>query len=102
MSWMVFAINGSELLSDPIRTVFSPFTNLIGVGFYLVFIGFIATALYIKNRDLTSVSGFIIASSLLLGTGNIFIGNPEMAFVFYIITVMGFVGVVVSIYFMRE
>ena len=96
------AINGTDLLDDPWGTVFSPFTEYFGSGFWLVPIAFIALALYVKTRDTTVASIWLLSSSLILGSSNLFVGQPEMAFVYYIFTSLGIVGVIVSIYFMRK
>ena len=97
---MVF--NGSELINNPFNTVFSPFTSILGSGFWLVPICFIAAALYVKTRDMTATSLFILGSCSILSGGNIFIGNETMGFVFLIFAAFGFIGLVLSIYFMRE
>jgi len=96
------SVNGSELIDNPWETIFSPFTDFFGMGFWLLPLSFIAIALYVKTRDTTIVSVWLMASSLLLSSGSIFTGQPEMAFVFSIFTVLGIIGVVVSIYFMKR
>jgi len=96
------AINGTDLLNDPWGTTFSPFTDILGTGFWLIPISFIALALYVKTRDTTVASVWLLASTLILGSGNLFTGQPEMAFIFFIFTTMGIIGVIVSIYFMRK
>lgn len=90
-------INGSEILDNPWDTWFSPFTDIFGYSFFLVPIGFIALALYIKTRNVTVVSIWLMGSSLLMGTG-IFSSYPEMGFVYYLFAILGLVGVIVSIY----
>lgn len=95
-------INGSELVSDPWGTIFSPFTDLLGTGFWLIPLTFIAVALYIKSRDVVVTSLFLLGSSLILSGGNIFAGYPEMAFVYLIFSALGIVGVVLGVFFMRK
>jgi len=96
------AINGTDLLNNPWETVFSPFTGYLGHGFWLVPISFIAIALYVKTRDTTAASVWLLASTLILGSSNLFTGQPEMAFIYYVFTTLGIVGVIVSIYFMKR
>lgn len=95
-------LNGSELLDDPFNTIFSPFTDILSTGFWLIPLTFITIALYVKTRDVTTVSMFMIASGILLSAGTIFSEYPEMAFLYMIFTTFGIVGVIVSIFFHRE
>ena len=96
------AINGTDFINSPWATTFSPFTNLLGAGFYLIPLSFIAVALYIKTRNPVLVSGYMIASGLLLAGGNIFLGAPEMMYVYIIFSVLGLVGLILSIFFIKE
>ena len=91
-------LNGSELTNQPLDTIMTTFTDILGSAFWLVPIGFIAIALYIKNKNFTASSVWLMASSSILGTSNLFTDHPEMSFLFYVLTVIGFVGVVISIY----
>ena len=95
-------INGSELVSDPWGTIFSPFTDLLGTGFWLIPLTFIAIALFVKTRDVVVASLFILASGVMLSGGNIFAGYPEMAFAYLIFAALGIVGLVLGIFFMRK
>lgn len=96
------ALNGSEFIDAPLETIFSPFTDLLGTGFYLIPLTFIVIALYIKTRDVVVASAFMMASGVLLSSGAIFADYPEMAFVYLIFTVLGIVGIVLGIFFMRK
>lgn len=95
-------LNGSELLDDPFNTIFSPFTDLLGSGFWLIPLTFISIALYIKTRDVTTVSMFMIASGILLSAGTIFSEYPEMAFLYVVFTAIGIIGIVLSLFFHNE
>jgi len=94
-------VNGSELINNPLDTVMSPFTDLLGSGFWLVPIGVIAVALFIKTRNVAVTSVWLMGSSLLIGS-SIFSSYPAMGFVYYLFTIIGFVGVIISIFFMKE
>lgn len=96
------AVNGSEFIDAPWETIFSPYTNLLGVTFYLIVLSFIVVALYIKTRDLVVVGAFMLASGVLLSSGAIFASYPEMAFLYIIFTLLGIVGLVLGIFFMRK
>jgi len=91
------ALNGSEMLSNPFDTFMSVYTDIIGQAFYLIPISIIGVALYIKTRN-AAVSGiWFMMCCLMVGTA-IFSEYPEMAFVYYVFTVISLVGTVVSIY----
>jgi len=94
-------VNGSELIDNPLDTVFSVFTDIMGGVFWLLPIGIVALALYIKTREVSVVSIWIMGSCLLVGAG-VFTTYPEVGFVYFIFTVIGLVGTIVSIFFMRR
>ena len=96
------AINGSELINSPWDTIFSPFNDILGGSFWLVPIGFIAVALYVKTRTVAASSVWLMGSCLILGSGTIFSSYPEMSFVYYLFAVLGLVGVIVSMLFMKK
>ena len=95
-------VNGSELLDNPFNTIFSPFTELLGNGFFLIPVTIIAAALYVKTRSPVAVSAFLMGSGLLLSGGSLFSGYPEMIDVYALITVIGIVGLIASLFFMRK
>lgn len=96
---ITFAINGTDLINNPFNTTVSAFVNLLGNGFYLIPLTFIAAALYMKTRNFVMVSAFILASSILLVSGSIFANYPEMAGVYAIFIAFGIAGVVLGLYF---
>jgi O-antigen/teichoic acid export membrane protein len=95
------AVNGSELIENPWDTLWSPFIDIFGVGFWLIPIGIIAVALFMKTREVTVSSIWILVSCFLVGTG-VFVEHPEIGFVYYLFAVLGLVGTIVSIFFMKE
>ena len=92
-------LNGTEFTDNPFDTVFSPFTELFGNAFFIVPIGFIALALYVKTRSALLSSVFIWASGILLASGNMFTNHPDMAIVYGLFTALGIVGTIASVYF---
>ena len=92
------AINGTDFINNPWNTTFSPYTNLLGAGFYLIPLCFIAAALYVKTHNGVAVSVFIWVSGLLLASGSIFMDYPQMGFVFLVFTVMGMIGTFLAVY----
>lgn len=91
------SFNGSEAIDNPWETFSSVYTDILGMGFYLIPIGVIAVALYIATRTIAASSIWLMASTLLVGTV-IFADYPEMSFIYYLFTVLGLVGVIFSIY----
>jgi len=96
------AVNASELISSPWETVLSPFTDLLGSGFYLFPVTFIAIALYVKTHDVVLASSWLVAAGILLSAGSIFTGYLEVSVIYIIITAMGVTGVVMGILFMKK
>lgn len=94
--------NGSEIIDEPFDTLFAPFTDLLGNVFWLAPITFLALALYIKTRNMVSVFAFIIGACSLLSAGNMFINNPEMAFVYFMFSMLAVVGLILSVLFIRR
>ena len=102
LSFVLGALNGTDWINHPWNTTFKVFTDLLGMGFYLVPLSFIAVALYVKTRNPVVVSAFIWASGILLASGGIFAGYPEMALVYGVFTALGVVGVILSVFFMKK
>ena len=92
-------INGSDIINHPWNTTFKTFTDLLGASFWLIPLSFITVALFVKTRNPVAVSGFMIASGLILGSGNIFVSNPQMAYVYWIFAALGVVGIILGIFF---
>jgi len=89
--------NESGLNNNPFNEFISVFTDIMGYAFLLIPIGFIAIALYIKTKTVAVSGVWLMASTLMIGTA-LFTTYPEMAFIYYLFTVISFVGVIVSIY----
>lgn len=89
--------NASKIVETPWNTIFSPFSDILGGSFWIIPIGFIALALYIKTHNVTAVGMWLLTSCALVGSG-VFVQYPAMSFVYYLIAVLGMVSAVVSIY----
>ena len=89
-------VNGSTLINDPWNTILSPFLNMLGNGFYLFPITFIALALYVKTHDVMLVSVWLILSGILLSSGSVFTGYMEMSIVYLVVIALGFAGLFYS------
>ena len=95
------SVNGSRFVDKPWDTMWSPFIDVFGAGFWLIVIGIVAAALYMKTREITVPSVWLIASCSLVGTA-VFSEHPEVGFLYYIFAGIGLVGTIVSKYFMKE
>ena len=95
-------VNGSELVNNPWNTTFSPYMDLLGSSFWIFPLSFIAIALYIKTRNPTLVSSYMLASGVLLASGQIFMGNPEMVLAYIIFAVLGLVGILLDVFFLKN
>jgi len=95
-------LNGSDIINNPWNTTFGAYTDLLGNAFWLFPVSFIAIALYIKTRNPVMVSAYMIASGVLLASGQIFMGNPEMVLVYILFSVFGLVGLLLNIFFLKN
>jgi hypothetical protein len=94
--------NGSSISESPFDTIISPFVDLLGAGFFVIPIAIIASALYVKTKSPITVSAFLLASGTLFTSAGLFASYPELVAVFMIVTLLGVVGMFLSIYFMRK
>ena len=99
---IIGAINGSDLLNDPIATIFKPFTDLLGTPFYLIPISFLCVAIYLKTKDIVTVSAVMILSGSMLTAGGLWVGYMDAAIVYIIFTGLGITGLIMGILFMRK
>lgn len=100
--------NGSDIVTDPVNTTFSPFTELfeslgtgMGATFWLFPLSVIAVALYVKTRSVETVSLYMITSGALLGSGGIFWGATDMGLVFLVFASLGIASLFISLFWSR-
>lgn len=98
---MASHVNGSEFIETPFDTIMNTFTSLIGGIFWLIPIGVIAVALYVKTREVTASAIWIMASCSLVGAA-VFSDHPEVGFLYFVFVIIGLMSSIVSIYFMRK
>jgi hypothetical protein len=86
-------INGSDLVNQPWNTTFSPYINLLGQGWLLIPISFLAAAIFVKTHDPALLSGFMIITGAMLTAGSlvggIFAGFAPATFIYLLFTVIG-------------
>ena len=95
-------LNGSELVDDPFNTIFSPFTDLLGSAFWLIPIGIIAAALYVRTRNITVVGAWLLGAGMLMSTANIFSGYPMILDFYMFVVVIGVVSIILGILLERK
>lgn len=101
------AINGTTFMNNPWNTTFSPWTNMFetitgnGNAFYLFPLIILTIGVFVKTRDATMTSLFMITSGALCASGSFFTGAPNIALLFTIFTAIGFVGLFIGIIFQR-
>lgn len=95
-------INGTDLLDAPWETILSPFTDLLGSGFYIIPVSVMAAALFIKTRDIVTVGAFMILAGALLSGGGLWTGYYGMSILYVIFTLIGLVSVVMGLLFRRR
>jgi len=95
-------INGSELIDNPIDTIFSPFTDMLGSAFWLLPVSVIAAVLYVKTRNITVVGAWLLGSGGLMASGNIFAGFPGMLDFYMLLVVAGIISIILGIIMERK
>ena len=99
---MASELNGSNLTNNPIETIFSPYTDLMGSMFWLIPIGIIAAALYVRTRNITVVGAWLLGAGMLMSTGNIFTDNPGSLDFYLFVVVIGIVSIIIGIILERK
>jgi len=88
------ALNTTELLEEPFRVIFSPFTDIFGNSFFLLLLIFLSGAVYMKTRELAVTGMFMFGSGALLAAGDIFAGHGNIALISLLFAAFG-VGIVI-------
>lgn len=90
-AFLLFVINGSDMVYQPWNTTFSPFIALFGQGWLLIPVSFIAAALFMKTRDTILLSVFMIITGVLLSgaTYTLFSSFPGAILPYLLFTVIG-------------
>ena len=91
------SINGTELIENPLETIMSPFTDLIGVSFWLIPIGIIAAALYVRTHNITVVAAWLLSAGMLMASANIFSDYVAVLDFYLLLVVIGVVSIILSI-----
>ena len=102
IAWIIMALNASEFIDSPWNTTWGTYIDLFGNLFWLIPLSGIALALYVKTRNPSMVMGFLVAGSLLLSSGHMFLGAPEMATIYLVFSALAMTGLVMNIYFSRK
>jgi hypothetical protein len=82
-------INGSDLVTKPWNTTFSPYIALFGQGWLIIPVSFISAALFMKTRDPVVLSMFMILSGALLSISTLFAGFPEASLIYGLFAALG-------------
>ena len=91
------ALNGTTLINDPWTTIWSPFVDLLGGGFFLIPVSFIGAALFIKTRDPAIIGIYMIGTGALLSAGGLFTGFGEGITAYIIFTALGIGALIYSV-----
>lgn len=101
ISWLIGAINGTTLLNDPWNTIVSPFTDLLGTGFYMIPVGAIGAGLYVKTKNPVMVGMYLLSSGSLLAGGSIFAGMMGMVPIYIMVTAAGIASLMIGLLLRR-
>jgi len=93
-------INGSDLITQPWNTTWSPFTNLPwGFAFFIIPIAFIGAALFVKTRDPTLLSVYFIITGAMLTFGGVWAGAMEAALLFVVIVLISIASLIYNVFY---
>ena len=90
-------LNTSNLTSDPFGTIFSPFIDLLGDAFWLIPIGIIAAALYVRTKNISVVGAWLLGAGMFMSSANIFAGYPGVLDFYLFVAVIGVVSIIVGV-----
>jgi len=99
LGWILLtaALNGTTLINDTWNTVWSPFVDLFGGGFFLIPVSFIGAALFMKTKDPAIIGMYMIGTGALLSAGGLFTGFGEGITVYIIFTALGVGALIYSV-----
>ena len=101
LGWLIAAVNGSTLLNDPWNTIVSPFTDLLGTGFYMIPVGAIGVGLYVKTRNPVMIGMYLLSSGSLLASGSIFAGMMGMVPIWIMVSAAGIASLMIGLLLRR-
>ena len=101
-------LNGTELIENPVETIFSPFTDFFkgitgnGAVFYLIPLIVLTFGVYEKTKNPIMPAMFMIASGALLSTGTMFLGMPDISIAFTVFIAMGITALFIGLILQRR
>lgn len=98
--------NWTNWTANPFMETLSPFTGLLGYGFFLIPISVIGAALWQQKKDLTAVTLYFTASFTILsaGTGAVSIWGDylEILPLYIVLAAIGWTALIVQTIFIRR
>lgn len=91
------ALNGTKLINETWTTIWSPFVDLFGGGFFLIPVSFIGAALFIKTKDPAIIGLYMVGTGFILSAGGLFTGFGEGITAYIIFTALGFGALIYSV-----
>ena len=94
----LFVINGSDIVSQPWNTTFSPYIHILGQGWLIIPLSFLGAALFMKVRDPVILAGYLIITGVMFGA-TMFMLIGEAAYVYFILTGVGIAVLFFNLFF---
>jgi hypothetical protein len=98
--------NWTQWINNPFMDTLSPFTTLLGYGFFLIPISVIGAALWQQKKDLTAVTLYFTASFTILagGTGAVSIWGDylEILPLYIVLAAIGWTALIVQTILIRR
>jgi len=94
-------LNGTQLMENPFEVMMTPYTELFGIGAYLIIIVFIVGAIYIKTRDVMATAAALIIASMLFATAGIYNDFPQLVIISVVVVILAVIGLIISFMFQK-
>lgn len=96
---LIFAFNGSDIVSQPYNTTFSTFIRVLGPGWIIVPFAFIGAALFVKTRDTALISIYMICIGAFVGVGSAWVGFTGAALLFFVMAALGIAVLMYNVFY---
>lgn len=98
----LFAINFTNFSQDFINWTLTPFQAIVGFLIWPIIFTSVIVFIYVITENIGSTIAAIFIVFALFGTTNAFIQAPEFSSIFFIVTVAGLAGLVLTIFVKRR
>jgi hypothetical protein len=88
--------NGSEIIDNPLTTIMSTYTDILGMVAYVIILTFVIGAVYLKTQSGLATAASILITSMLFATAGVFADVPQLMSLAIVVAALAFIGVIIS------